>query len=239
VVAVTSHRTVFHLTTDPLWRAARAEGSYRAPTFEQEGFIHCSNADQVERVARERFADVAGVVLLEIDVAALGSASPLVDETGDPGSDELFPHVYGPIPVAAVVSVEPYDPRSAGALGRVVAGAVTLYVGDLDASIAWYRDLLGLEPVEVSADEFPYARFKFGQTTVVLEPAHAATDPHDSDRTGAAAVNLVVERDPAAIRTDLVDRGAVCTPLKRSPGFVTFLVRDPDGHRIYVTKPTT
>lgn len=133
---------------------------------------------------------------------------------------------------------DPANSRSSAGLGPVIAAAVTLYVRDLDASIDWYRDVLGLEPASVSQDEFPYARYHVGGLAFVLEPAHAATDPHDSDRTGAAAVNLVVERQPAAIRAELADRGVSCTELKTSPRFETFLVRDPDGHRIYVTKPT-
>jgi catechol 2,3-dioxygenase-like lactoylglutathione lyase family enzyme len=122
-------------------------------------------------------------------------------------------------------------------LGPIAAGAVTLYVHDLDASIEWYRDALGVEPVSVSHDEFAYARYLAAGLAFVLEPAHAATDPGDSDRTGAAALNLVVEHDPADIRAALVERGVTCTPLKESPRFATFLVRDPDGHRIYVTRP--
>jgi hypothetical protein len=35
-----------------------------------------------------------------------------------------------------------------------------------------------------------------------------------------------------------VERGIACTEPHRAPRFETFLVRDPDGHRIYVTKPT-
>jgi catechol 2,3-dioxygenase-like lactoylglutathione lyase family enzyme len=129
----------------------------------------------------------------------------------------------------------PDDPP--GSLGPIAAAAVTLYVRDLDASIEWYADTLGLTPVSVSHDEFAYARFVAAELAFVLEPAHAATDPVDSDRTGAAALNLVVERDPAEVRASLVARGVACTALKRSPRFATFLVRDPDGHRIYVTRP--
>ena len=121
-------------------------------------------------------------------------------------------------------------------LGPITSAAVTLYVDDLDTSIAWYRDALGLEPATVSEDAFRYAGYRAGGLAFVLEPASAATDPRDSDRTGAAALNLVVDRDPEVIRSELTASGVACTEVKRSPGFDTFLVRDPDGHRIYVTR---
>jgi uncharacterized protein (DUF952 family) len=101
-------RSVYHLTTAGRWAAAEPVGEYRPEAFPHEGFVHASNPDQVGRVARRLYADVPDLVLLEIDVSRLGPSSPLVDEVGDPGSDELFPHIYGPVPVAAVVGVRPY-----------------------------------------------------------------------------------------------------------------------------------
>jgi catechol 2,3-dioxygenase-like lactoylglutathione lyase family enzyme len=124
-------------------------------------------------------------------------------------------------------------------LGAVTMAATTLYVADLDASVAWYHDLLEVEPVERTEDEFPYARYRVGGLTLVLEPVHAATDPVDSDRAGGAAINLVVDRDPSDVRADLVGRGITCTEIRESPQFASFLVRDPDGHRLYITRPHT
>ena len=135
----------------------------------------------------------------------------------------------------ATAGPDPSQP--ADRLGPILAAAVTLYVRDLDASVSWYRDVLGLEPASVSEDEFAYARYRSGGLAFVLEPASAATDPSDSDRTGGTALNLVVDRDPSAIRAELIELGVACTEVKVSPRFTTFLVRDPDGHRIYVTQP--
>ena len=51
-------------------------------------------------------------MLLSIDPSLLDV--PVVDEMAMPGSApgssgaELFPHVYGPLPVAAVIAVHPY-----------------------------------------------------------------------------------------------------------------------------------
>jgi uncharacterized protein (DUF952 family) len=54
----------------------------------------------VVRVANARFAGARDVVLLRVSVDRLDA--PLRYEPGDPGSDELFPHLYGPLATAAV-----------------------------------------------------------------------------------------------------------------------------------------
>ena len=104
---------VFHLALASDWEDAQAAGDYRVSTLgvtlEQEGFLHASFADQWDDVRSRYYADVTEpLVLLEIDPALLDV--PLVVETPD-GADEAFPHIYGPLPVTAVVEVRPV-PRS-------------------------------------------------------------------------------------------------------------------------------
>ena len=94
-------RLIFHITTAPEWDAARSAGEYRAPSLETEGFIHCSNEDQVAGVANRFYADQADLLVLCIDAGRL--AAPVRDE--DAGTGERFPHVYGPIEREAVVEV--------------------------------------------------------------------------------------------------------------------------------------
>ncbi len=73
-------------------------------TLADEGFIHCSRRNQVEATANRFYGDLAELVLLTIDEAALDA--PVVDEDlYDTG--ESFPHVYGPIPVSTVVDAVP------------------------------------------------------------------------------------------------------------------------------------
>jgi uncharacterized protein (DUF952 family) len=74
--------------------------------FGAEGFIHLSTPAQVLRVADARFAGARDLVLLCVSVGRL--RAPLRYEPGDPGSDELFPHLYGPLNVDAVVRVVPF-----------------------------------------------------------------------------------------------------------------------------------
>ena len=76
-----------------------------------EGFIHCSDAHQVVWVANQRFRDRQDLVLLEIDPARL---TVEVRYENLEGGEQLFPHVYGPIPVVAVVQVMPFRPGADG-----------------------------------------------------------------------------------------------------------------------------
>jgi uncharacterized protein (DUF952 family) len=100
---------IFHLALVADWEAAQAVGDYRVSTIgrtlEEEGFLHASYADQWRGVRDAFYAGVdEPLVLLEIDPDRLDV--PLVVETPD-GANQAFPHIYGPLPVDAVVSVRP------------------------------------------------------------------------------------------------------------------------------------
>ncbi|MBN9610409.1 MAG: hypothetical protein BGO26_08195 [Actinobacteria bacterium 69-20] len=108
---------IYHIALQSDWESAQARGEYRISTrgrtLADEGFIHCSHPGQVGGVFNAFYADVTEpVVLLSIDPSLLDV--PVVDEMAMPGSApgssgaELFPHVYGPLPVAAVIAVHPY-----------------------------------------------------------------------------------------------------------------------------------
>ncbi len=109
---------IYHLAFDSDWAAALTVGTYRVSgrgmTLESEGFLHFSYADQVAGVA-QRFwrAPESPVVLLTVDPTLLDL--PVVAENTTGGS-ELFPHIYGPLPVAAVVRVTAVDTGPDGEL---------------------------------------------------------------------------------------------------------------------------
>jgi len=105
---------IFHIVAEPDWRAACAQGSYRPPSLEQEGFVHFSYLDQVARTANARFADRTDLLVVEVDPARL--PHPVVEEDLY-GSDEDFPHVYGEIPVAAAVAEHRLSRTPDGAFG--------------------------------------------------------------------------------------------------------------------------
>jgi uncharacterized protein (DUF952 family) len=64
------------------------------------------------RVANARFGGARDLVLLCVATERL--AAPLRYEPGDPGSDELFPHLYGPLNGDAVLQALPFSEGSDG-----------------------------------------------------------------------------------------------------------------------------
>jgi uncharacterized protein (DUF952 family) len=108
---------IYHIAVARDWDAALEAGEYRTSalgrTLEHEGFVHAAFAEQVRGVADRYYPDVAEpLVLLTIDETRL-DVPWRVDEA--PGADHAFPHVYGPIPVTAVVMSTPM-PRHDGRL---------------------------------------------------------------------------------------------------------------------------
>jgi uncharacterized protein (DUF952 family) len=100
---------LYHLALAADWDVARRAGEYRVSTIgvplDDAGFVHAAFEHQVRDVAARYYADVTEpLVLLHVDEAHLGAAWR-VDPA--PRRGEGFPHVYGPIPVAAVVAVVP------------------------------------------------------------------------------------------------------------------------------------
>ena len=97
---------IYHAALPVDWAEAQHSGTYTTSTRDRsladEGFIHASYEHQVDGVVNRYYADVDELVVLVIDERRVGS--PVIDEspTGDP-ADEHFPHIYGPIPIGAVV----------------------------------------------------------------------------------------------------------------------------------------
>lgn len=97
------------------WRAALAEGRYDGSAVDRaDGYIHLSAAEQLEATAAKHYAGQADLMLVEVDLTALGDA--LIWEPSRGGA--LFPHIYGPLPVAAT--------RAARALSVTADGRMIL-----------------------------------------------------------------------------------------------------------------
>ena len=114
---------MFHIALPADWASAQRAGVYttstRGVSLADEGFIHCSFDHQVERTANAYYADLDELILLRIDPDRLGS--PVVVEPPFPGAADDYPHVYGPIPVDAVIEVSPWH-RDAAGWSRPAAG---------------------------------------------------------------------------------------------------------------------
>lgn len=93
---------IYKICPAALWRAAEAEGVFTgAPVDAADGFIHFSTSAQVEETARRHFKGQDGLKLVTIRAAALGEALRWEPSRGG----DLFPHLYGPLPLAAVETV--------------------------------------------------------------------------------------------------------------------------------------
>ena len=103
---------IFHITSKTSWSAAQRTGRYLAESLTGEGFIHCSKADQILRVANSFYGGQTGLVILEINLAKL--SSPVAWEPGTDKADELFPHIHGPVNLEAVTRVFDFKPGPDG-----------------------------------------------------------------------------------------------------------------------------
>lgn len=111
--AVRPHRApmtpaiIYTLVRAADWAEAEARGEYRGSADDaRDGFLHFSDAAQVRASAAKHRAGVADLLLVAADAAALGPALRFEPAAGGrrPG---LFPHLYGPLPLAAVAAVTP------------------------------------------------------------------------------------------------------------------------------------
>jgi len=91
---------IYHVCRAADWLAAKADGPYTGSADDaRDGFIHFSGGNQLrESVARHRPGQ-DGLVLLMVEPDRLGSALKWEASRGG----VLFPHLYGPLPVSAVM----------------------------------------------------------------------------------------------------------------------------------------
>ncbi len=95
---------VYRIVGAAEWARAQASGSYTGGDADRrDGFLHLSAAGQVRETARVWLPGRDDLLLLAIDAERLGGALRWERSRGG----ELFPHLYGVLPLAAVVSVEP------------------------------------------------------------------------------------------------------------------------------------
>lgn len=110
---------ILHITSNDAWASAKKAGQYIAPSLAAEGFIHCSTSAQAVPVAEKFYKGQTGLILLVIDPARLNSGLKWelpFDGAPPPGAPaaDLFPHVYGPINLDAVIQILDFEVDSSG-----------------------------------------------------------------------------------------------------------------------------
>jgi uncharacterized protein (DUF952 family)/ribosomal protein S18 acetylase RimI-like enzyme len=208
---VSEPTVLVHLVEPAQWRAALARGAVRPPSLDAVGFVHLSTPEQVHVPARALHPGRRDLVLLVVDPARL--TDPVRFEPGRPEDPAgmRFPHLYGPLPVAAVVAVVAYRPPApvvvpepADALGRTLALLTSLPVrravgvGDVPGGVAV------LDP------DVPYSRDN--NRLLLTGPVDAGTVEAAADQVAGNAgwphqAAALMWPDAAGVAGDLARRG--------------------------------
>jgi catechol 2,3-dioxygenase-like lactoylglutathione lyase family enzyme len=112
-------------------------------------------------------------------------------------------------------------------------------VRDVAASVAWYREKLGLEPIHVGADgpENPIAVYTIAGAVVSLWqlPANQARVREENDRNSYVVVVFTGDLDAA--RRALIDRGVDVGEVRRSANNEFVWFHDLDDNRFELSRP--
>ena len=89
---------IYHIVRPDEWSSFHGT-HYEAESLADEGFIHCSFADQLDAVLKRYYSGDDEVIILEIDPLKLDSKLVVEPSTGG----EEYPHIYGTINRDAIV----------------------------------------------------------------------------------------------------------------------------------------
>ena len=82
------------------------DGVFRgSPVDIADGYIHLSTASQLAGTLDRHFSGVEGLMLVAVDLTLLGDTVRWEPSRGG----QLFPHIYGVLPIGSVVSVGPLE----------------------------------------------------------------------------------------------------------------------------------
>ena len=95
--------TIYKILRADEWAALREAGATDgAPVDLADGYVHFSTAAQARETARKHFSGAEGLMLVAVDEGRLDDLRWEPSRGGD-----LFPHLYGPLPLAAVEWAQP------------------------------------------------------------------------------------------------------------------------------------
>ena len=94
---------IYKILSEAAYEAAKREGHFSGSADDaRDGFIHLSAAHQLETTLAAHFAGQEGLLLVALDPDRLGPQLKWEPSRGG----ALFPHLYGPFDLVAVVAVE-------------------------------------------------------------------------------------------------------------------------------------
>lgn len=100
---------IYHITTKELWEKALLKGMYAHPSLEIEGFIHASTEAQLMETINIHYSEQKEIWILHIVEKRI--KNKLKWETA---REQLFPHIYGQIPLEAIEDVSFITKNSVG-----------------------------------------------------------------------------------------------------------------------------
>lgn len=102
---------IYKIVDQREWQQALAAGVYAGAEIDRaDGFIHFSTAAQVEETVAKHFAGAGDLVLVAVDAGALGASLKFEPSRGG----ALFPHLYAPLPLSAVLWQKPLPLKDDG-----------------------------------------------------------------------------------------------------------------------------
>jgi uncharacterized protein (DUF952 family) len=100
---------IVHICLKDDWQVAQELGEYQVDSLESEGFIHFSKLEQAVDTANRYYKGRTDLLLLWVDPARLTAELRWETSHGD-----LYPHLYGPLNLAAVTHVLVFMPDAEG-----------------------------------------------------------------------------------------------------------------------------
>jgi uncharacterized protein (DUF952 family) len=102
--ATVEAKVIYKICTRGEWQRALGAGSYEGSQADRtDGYIHFSTYTQLQGTVEKHFRNRTDLVLVAVDATLLGPALRWEPARGG----ALFPHLYGPLDVAAALAVEP------------------------------------------------------------------------------------------------------------------------------------
>lgn len=112
-------QTGYKVLTRSEMHALETEGRFAgAPVDLADGFVHLSAADQLTETVNKHFAGQEGLWVVAVDLAVLGDAVKWEESRGG----NLFPHLYGELPLSAVVAYSELERAPDGSVRLPVTG---------------------------------------------------------------------------------------------------------------------
>ncbi|MGC1710183.1 MAG: DUF952 domain-containing protein [Methyloceanibacter sp.] len=95
--------TVYKVLSRDAFAKTKVNGRFEGSGEDaRDGFIHLSSVEQLEDTLAKHYAGKDGLVLLAVDSESLGERLQWEPARGG----ALFPHLYGPLELSAVNSIE-------------------------------------------------------------------------------------------------------------------------------------